>query len=74
MLATRYAIGHSELNAADTRLVEVTTEDGITGYGETCPVGTVYQPEHALGARAALAEVAPALLGMTPETSQRPTK
>lgn len=63
VVAGRYAMGHSELAAADSTLIEVVTEQGIIGYGETCPVGSVYQPEHALGARAALAEVAPALLG-----------
>jgi L-alanine-DL-glutamate epimerase-like enolase superfamily enzyme len=58
-----YAMGHSVLDALDSTLVEIVTEDGLVGYGETCPVGPVYQPHHASGARAALAEMIPHLIG-----------
>ena len=30
---------------------------GSVGYGESCPVGPTYQPEHALGARTALQQM-----------------
>lgn len=39
---------------------------GIDGWGETCPVGPTHQPEHAGGARAALMEMAPGLIGRDP--------
>ena len=58
-----YRMSRSSVTALDTTIVEVVTENGIRGYGETCPVGPVYQPEHALGARAALAEMGPHLVG-----------
>ena len=46
------------------RVVRVTTEDGVEGFGEVCPLGPAYLPGHAAGARAALAEIAPAVLGL----------
>jgi L-alanine-DL-glutamate epimerase-like enolase superfamily enzyme len=47
----------------DSTVVKVTTSAGIVGYGETCPLGSNYLPAHAAGARAALAELGPHLLG-----------
>lgn len=47
----------------DSTLVRIVSDTGVTGWGETCPVGPTYQPEHALGARAALAQIAPGLIG-----------
>ena len=44
-------------------VVRLTTRDGSTGFGEVCPLGTTYLPAHAEGARAALRELAPAVLG-----------
>ena len=44
-------------------VVRVTTSSGAVGWGETCPLGSNYLPAHAAGARAALAELAPQLLG-----------
>lgn len=58
-----YRMGLSSVECLDSTVVEVITESGLVGYGETCPVGPTYQPHHALGARAALAQVAPALIG-----------
>lgn len=44
-------------------VVRVTTRDGATGFGEVCPLGSTYLPAHAEGARAALRELTPAVLG-----------
>ncbi|MFC0198833.1 mandelate racemase/muconate lactonizing enzyme family protein [Paracoccus rhizosphaerae] len=49
-----------------TTLVRLKADNGLEGWGETCPVGPVYQPQHTLGARAALQEMAPGLLGADP--------
>ena len=63
----RYQMSISSLGATlDSTVVEVVTDEGLLGYGETVPLGPAYQPQHALGARAAIAEVAPALIGMDP--------
>jgi L-alanine-DL-glutamate epimerase-like enolase superfamily enzyme len=45
-------------------VVRVTTESGLVGFGETCPLGTTYLPSHAAGARAALREVTPQVVGI----------
>lgn len=58
-----YRMGLTSVVCLDSTVVEVLTESGLVGYGETCPLGSTYQPQHALGARAALAEMAPALIG-----------
>jgi cis-L-3-hydroxyproline dehydratase len=47
-------------------VVRVTTDEGITGFGETCPLGAAYLPAHGEGARAALRELGPAVLGLDP--------
>jgi cis-L-3-hydroxyproline dehydratase len=47
-------------------VVRLVTDEGVEGFGETCPLGPAYLPAHADGARAALRELAPALLGLDP--------
>jgi cis-L-3-hydroxyproline dehydratase len=47
-------------------VVRVTADDGTVGFGETCPLGAAYLPAHGEGARAALRELGPALLGVDP--------
>jgi L-alanine-DL-glutamate epimerase-like enolase superfamily enzyme len=51
------------VNRLPSTVVRVTTSDGTTGFGEVCPLGTTYLPAHAEGARAALREVAPGVVG-----------
>lgn len=61
-----FRLARTRVSALDATLVEVVTDAGVSGFGETCPLGPAYQPEHARGARAALAELAPHLLGLDP--------
>ena len=61
-----YTMSHSQVCALDTTIVEVVTNTGLSGFGETCPVGPIYQQAHAQGARAAIGEIAPHLLGLDP--------
>lgn len=58
-----YTMSYGEISALDTTLVKLVTDTGIVGWGETCPLGPVYAEAHAKGARAALAEMAPGLIG-----------
>jgi L-alanine-DL-glutamate epimerase-like enolase superfamily enzyme len=60
-----YVIASSTVHALDSTLVRIVTDTGLEGWGETCPVGPTYQPSHALGARAALADMAQGLIGST---------
>lgn len=50
----------------DSTVVEIETDAGITGWGESCPLGSAYLPAYAAGVRAGLAELAPQLIGMDP--------
>lgn len=61
-----YTMANAEVFALDSTLVKVVTDTGISGWGETCPVGPTYQPHHAIGARAALQQMAEGLIGADP--------
>lgn len=47
-------------------LVRLTTDEGLTGWGETCALGSTYLPAFGEGARSALRELAPHVLGLDP--------
>jgi len=64
--AGRYEMAISAVEHLDSTVVEISTDKGLAGYGETTPLGPTYQPQHALGARAAIAQMAPALIGLDP--------
>jgi L-alanine-DL-glutamate epimerase-like enolase superfamily enzyme len=55
--------GGREVDRLASTVVRVITADGVVGYGEACPLGPTYLPAHAAGVRAALGELAPALVG-----------
>ena len=58
-----YTMARTKVDALDSTIVKLVSDTGLVGWGETCPVGPVYQPQHALGARAALEQMAPGLIG-----------
>jgi cis-L-3-hydroxyproline dehydratase len=66
----RYAHGEYVMSGGRTvaslpsTVVRIETEVGVAGYGEACPLGATYLPASAATARAALSEIAPALLGV----------
>src|SRR6187549_2506609 len=47
----------------DSTIVEINTRDGAAGYGEMAPLGAFYDPAFAEGARAAMRELCPQLIG-----------
>jgi L-alanine-DL-glutamate epimerase-like enolase superfamily enzyme len=63
-----YRMASATVEHLDSTIVEIVADSGLSGWGETCPIGPVYQPHHALGARAALQELGPALVGSTVES------
>ena len=65
-----YVYSGGSFTALTTHLVRIETDRGHVGWGETCPLGPTYQPAHARGASAALAELAPHLIGT--EAAPRP--
>ena len=50
----------------DSTVVRNETDEGITGHGEVCPLGPVYLPAYAEGARTGIQVLAPALIGQDP--------
>jgi cis-L-3-hydroxyproline dehydratase len=58
--------GGNFVNVFDSTVLEMETDEGITGYGEVCPLGPAYLPAYAAGARTGIATLAPELLGMDP--------
>jgi L-alanine-DL-glutamate epimerase-like enolase superfamily enzyme len=54
------------VNRLPSTVVRITTRDGVQGFGEVCPLGTTYLPAFGEGARIAIRELAPALIGADP--------
>ena len=61
-----WAGGKHFVETFDSTIVEILTDEGIAGYGENTPLGSAYLPAFALGARAAIRELAPHLLSEDP--------
>ncbi|GAA0521533.1 muconate-lactonizing protein [Saccharopolyspora subtropica] len=55
----------------EAAIVRITCDDGTEGWGESTPFGSTYIAAHAAGARAGIAELAPALLGRDPRQTDR---
>ena len=55
--------GGKSVQVFDSTVVRIETDEGITGHGEVCPLGPVYLPAYAEGARAGIGVLAPALIG-----------
>ena len=58
-----YIMSTMTLTSIDATIIKVVSDTGLVGWGEVSPLGPVYQPQHALGARAALCHLAPSLIG-----------
>lgn len=58
--------GGRSANGFDSIVVCLDTDTGLRGWGEMAPLGAFYDPAFAAGARAALGELAPILLGQDP--------
>jgi L-alanine-DL-glutamate epimerase-like enolase superfamily enzyme len=54
----------------DSTVVQLETDTGLQGFGEVCPLGPVYLPAYAQGARAGIQQLAPQLMGADPTQLQ----
>jgi L-alanine-DL-glutamate epimerase-like enolase superfamily enzyme len=52
-----------EIDRLPSTVVRVTTRGGVRGFGEACPLGPTYLPAFGEGARVAIREIAPGLIG-----------
>ena len=66
----RLSAGRS-YEAFDATIVRLSTDDGVEGWGESTPFGTDYVAAHPAGVRAAIAEIAPNVLGLDPRHLDR---
>ena len=55
----------------DSTIVQIQTDQGISGFGESCPLGPVYLPSHPAGVRAGIKTIAPHLIGRDPTNINR---
>lgn len=68
----RYAWADGKhVDVFDSTIVEIETDQGVTGVGEVCPLGPFYLPAFGPGARAGIGELAPHLLGEDPAQHAR---
>jgi cis-L-3-hydroxyproline dehydratase len=58
--------GGKSVSVFDSTIVAIETGEGVTGYGEVCPLGPFYLPAYAEGARTGIAMLGPHLLGEDP--------
>lgn len=58
-----YTMANAEVWSLTSTLVQIISDTGVEGWGETCPVGPTYAEAHADGAKAALEAMAPGLIG-----------
>lgn len=58
--------GGKSVETFDSTIVGVETDEGVTGYGEVCPLGPVYLASYAKGVRVGIEELGPRLLGENP--------
>jgi L-alanine-DL-glutamate epimerase-like enolase superfamily enzyme len=56
----------NSVSVFDSTVVAIETDEGLTGWGEVCPLGPSYLPSYAEGARTGIATLAPALIGLDP--------
>lgn len=67
-----YAHGRYEMSRGrvverlPSTVVRVVADEGLDGWAEVCPLGSTYLPASASGARAALRELLPAVVGVDP--------
>jgi len=58
--------GGKSVQVFDSTVVKIETDEGITGHGEVCPLGPVYLPAYAEGARAGIQILSKSLIGKDP--------
>lgn len=58
--------GGKSVSVFDSTVVQIDTDEGITGWGEVCPLGPFYLPAFGQGARAGIYELGPHLIGESP--------
>ncbi len=66
-----YSWSNQSFKSFDSTIVNIMTSDGVSGYGEICPLGPSYLPAYAEGARTGIKKLAKNLLGQDPSNLQK---
>jgi len=61
-----YSWSNQSFTSFDSTVVEIKTNEGISGYGEICPLGPSYLPAYAEGARVGIKKLAESLFNQDP--------
>ena len=61
-----YSWSNQSFTSFDSTIVEIKTTQGISGYGEICPLGPSYLPAYAEGARVGIKKLSECLIGKDP--------
>ncbi|SMO82763.1 cis-3-hydroxy-L-proline dehydratase [Ruegeria faecimaris] len=61
-----YSWANQSFAAFDSTVVQILTDEGVTGVGEICPLGPAYLPAYAEGARTGIVTMGPGLIGQDP--------
>jgi L-alanine-DL-glutamate epimerase-like enolase superfamily enzyme len=57
--------GHA-VESFTSSIIKLSTDEGIAGFGEVCPLGSGYMEAYARGVPSGIAEIGPSLLGQDP--------
>lgn len=66
-----YSWSNQSFTSFDSTIIKILTSEGISGYGEICPLGPSYLPSYAEGARTGIKKLAENLLGQDPSNLQK---
>lgn len=58
--------GGQVIESCVSTIVKVSTDEGLTGFGEVCPIGSAYGDAYARGVPSGIKELAPVLIGRNP--------
>ncbi len=58
--------GGKSVEIFDSNIIRLETDEGITGFGEVCPLGPFYLPAYSAGVRSGINELGPHLIGLDP--------
>ena len=58
--------GGKSVEIFDSNIIPLETDEGITGFGEVCPLGPFYLPAYSAGVRSGMNELGPHLIGLDP--------
>jgi len=58
--------GGRSLDSFLSAIIKITTDEGLTGFGEICPLGAAYMEAYAQGVPSGIKEIAPVIIGRDP--------